>query len=164
MDVCAYLYVCLLRGVTCEFGCMNAEVREEHWCRDRFLPSPFLDTERLLSFTIAYTRLVDPRTPGDSPVSFSPVHEEELGPQCPCGKKLEQCTLPNSVLGRHMHHAVSSAVLHSLPILHLLSFCIVFIVLRHSLIMQSILQFETLLHHLPKGWDGKYMSSLPTHL
>lgn len=63
-----------------------------------------------------------------------------------------------------VHRAVSSAILHPLPILHHLAYCIVFVVLRHSPIMQSILQFEILLHHLPKGWDGKYMSPLPTPL
>lgn len=168
MYVCACMYVCMFMWVNCEFGCMNAEVRE-HWCRYRFLPSPFLETERLLSFTIAYSRLVDLRTPGDSPVSFSLVHKGELDPQCPCGGKAVTVHPSKLRIGKAqapctMRHAVSSAALHPLPISHHSSYCIVFAVLRHNPIMHSSLQFEIFLHHLPKGWDGKYMLPLPTHL
>lgn len=111
--VCVYMWACMLMCVNCEFGCMNAEVREEHWCKYRFLPSYFLETECLLSFAIAYTRLVDPRTPGDSPISISPVHEGELELQHPCGKK--SCTSAHFLTPCwegtcSMHHAVSSAV------------------------------------------------------
>lgn len=86
MHVC--IGVCVhVMCVNCEFGYMHAEVRGQHWCRYRFLPSTFLETEGLLSFTIACIRLVDLRAPGDSSISTSPVHEGELDLQHPRGNK-----------------------------------------------------------------------------